>query len=413
MAHFGPLMDLAEVDLLSLAIKIRKDVLGTSTSQSTLISRVPGSYNINHIIKLDNFKLVIRVPASGRGANVGGNAASAMEMQVATLRFLEKKTTIPAPRVYNFDTASDNEIRAPYICMSYLEGECLEEAWFDDTREIPLEHRRLKTLDTLAQYMAQLAPFKFDKMGSLVESKSGVFSIGPCFEVKTINDDTDVKVTSIGPYDTWSEYVREKMEPTSEMDQTWAKGEEKVFKAMLSSLPCTDSSTDFVLVKPDPQARNVLVDNEGNVTGLLDWDYTITVPACFGFGTYPTFISPDWNPSSYFWPKMNPDGHEENDPDELDAYREYYNEALGKVLQKDDWKWTEKSHMREAVFLAVLDGKARLDICKKFVSEALELEDAGDELFFIGENHYSEEQWEELEFGLQQLILWADLESGI
>jgi hypothetical protein len=52
---FGPLLDIPESSLVTLATKIRADILNTTTSSSgRLLRRIAGSYNLVHIIQLDN-----------------------------------------------------------------------------------------------------------------------------------------------------------------------------------------------------------------------------------------------------------------------------------------------------------------------------------------------------------------------
>lgn len=201
LSHFGPLLFISVENLLKLATRIRKDALGTETRQSRFIRQYNGEYNINHIIQLDNLKLVIRVPASGWGAGRTLDAVNSLKSQVATLRFLEKKAGVPAPRAYHFHVSAVNEIGAPYVCTSYIEGESLGGAWFDDSRDMPLEERRLRTLSCLAGIMARLAPFMFDKIGSLVEDEDEEFSVGSSYP---INRDIHhrVHVTPSGPYST-------------------------------------------------------------------------------------------------------------------------------------------------------------------------------------------------------------------
>lgn len=52
--------------ILLLASKIQKEALNTQTSRSSLVARVSGSYNITHVIHLDNLRLVIRVRSQQR-----------------------------------------------------------------------------------------------------------------------------------------------------------------------------------------------------------------------------------------------------------------------------------------------------------------------------------------------------------
>ncbi|KAF1943563.1 hypothetical protein EJ02DRAFT_464907 [Clathrospora elynae] len=52
----------------------------------------------------------------------------------------------------------------------------------------------------------------------------------------------------------------------------------------------------FVLRHDEFEFQNVLVDNDGNVTGIIDWDGYINVPRCIGYTSLSTFLRRDWLP---------------------------------------------------------------------------------------------------------------------
>jgi hypothetical protein len=50
----------------------------------------------------------------------------------------------------------------------------------------------------------------------------------------------------------------------------------------------------FVLRHPDLDLQNILTDEEGNITGIIDWEGCMTVPRCVGYASYPEFLRRDW-----------------------------------------------------------------------------------------------------------------------
>lgn len=105
----------------------------------------------------------------------------------------------------------------------------------------------------------------------------------------------------------------------------------------------------------------------------------------------------------YGWPKM---AESEDSPETLGRYRAYYSTELGKALKwSGEWQFTEKSHMAEAIWIAVLHRNNRLEICRKFVQAA-----AGDDtesldaLYNFGAGSYGEENWNILKGNLKRLI---------
>ncbi|KAK5657544.1 hypothetical protein OQA88_3117 [Cercophora sp. LCS_1] len=134
-----------------------------------------------------------------------------MKSQVATLRLIASETTIPVPQIYDYATTKENEINAPYMCMSYIPGRTVgrtvAQTWYlnDPTILADLEHRQVRTLTTLAQYMAQLSQLRFPGIGSIYEDKDGKHRIGPCYDFQGDSPES-YRVVASGPYATVDEY---------------------------------------------------------------------------------------------------------------------------------------------------------------------------------------------------------------
>lgn len=431
---FGPLVSISIDSLICLATKIQNEALGTQSSSGSLVARVGGSYNIAHIIRLDNrprddLRLVIRVPASGWGTGLTGTAASAIRSQVTALRLIKRETTIPVPDIYAFDVTCDNEIGAPYICMSFMPGVQASKAWFEDIDPAKLENRRLRTLTSLAPALAQLSNFAFREIGSLQDAE-GELVLGPCYDWRE-NDDNTLSVVASGPYPTISAYLQENTQPTAGTG-VWTVAVDKIMDVVV---PCLLSIPNdaFVLSVPDFDSQNILVDDEGNVTGIIDWDHVQTMPRWVGYTRYPSWITRDWDPLMYGWPKMK---ESENSPEELERYRAHYDREMGAAMgYEGDWAYTRKSHVREAVWIAALNSMNRLEICRKMVEAVVETRqqkqgeegavmeeveggkgheeeygedgvegDALDILYDLGAGYLSEQKWRRLKQELVALV---------
>lgn len=128
----------------------------------------------------------------------------AIESRVTTLELIAKKTTgVPAPIVYRYDTTSDNEIGAPYICMSFTHGKRLSEMWYQQPIPADREELRLKSLARLARLMDQLAHLSFPKIGSLMKDDVGDVVVGPAFDYAS---GAPSRVIAKGPYDSLAEF---------------------------------------------------------------------------------------------------------------------------------------------------------------------------------------------------------------
>lgn len=73
----------------------------------------------------------------------------------------------------------------------------------------------------------------------------------------------------------------------SSSENVWDKAEAKVLEAVVDCLSSLDSPPGFVLCLPDFDSHNVLVDDQGAVTGLIDWDLAQTMPRVVGYARYP------------------------------------------------------------------------------------------------------------------------------
>jgi len=62
---FGSLLSIPKSSLVNLTMITKAEVLNTTSLSSRLVRRIGGLYNLVHIIQRDDFKLVIRIPATG------------------------------------------------------------------------------------------------------------------------------------------------------------------------------------------------------------------------------------------------------------------------------------------------------------------------------------------------------------
>ncbi|KAG5664345.1 hypothetical protein KAF25_008079 [Fusarium avenaceum] len=350
---FGPLATIPEDHLIALAFRIGSQMLRVSIDNAKLVKRVSGSYNIVHIIELETLKLVIRVPATGWGAGVTKTAADALASQVAVMRLVRQKTKAHVPEIYDWDPTINNEIGAPFICMAFLLGETASHVWFDQSNGTEArEELRLNILSSLSNIMAQFDSISFDKIGSITAVQDGSFSLGPIYHWP-VKDDGSIQVTADRTYFSTVEFLACNMRFKDAKDSVWSRAQNKILETLIQNSPDLNSYSRFVLCPPDFDSQNVLVDDKGNVTGIIDWDLC----------------------NALSW--------------------------------KGDWEFTENSHIAEAIWIAMLDSTNRMDICYKFVKVALGIENRNDAigvLYEIGENEYDQKSWEYLQEKLKVLV---------
>ncbi|KAB8074695.1 hypothetical protein BDV29DRAFT_201197 [Aspergillus leporis] len=163
-----------------------------------------------------------------------------MRSKVATLLFLDK-TNVPAPRIFDYNVNGGNPIGMAYILMEKLPGKSLR--W----SVVPPEQRK--------------KAFPFDQMGSL--NYPGTDQVGP--------------------------FARESL--TDYCDECYTKQEVDAFPIhhFLLDSPLEVLSyyyhddTQFYLRHADDKGDHLLVDDDYNITGIVDseWAYTDAKPAAF------------------------------------------------------------------------------------------------------------------------------------
>lgn len=351
-----------------------------------------GSFHIVFTIEFaDGLKWMLKISANGD--HFDSIAAAALESEAQTMRMLKKETSIPVPTVYAFDTSSNNALSAPFVLMEKLGGSPLTHQWFN--KEAPkacLEHFRIKTLQSLAGIMVQLNKFTASTSGSLVFDSDGnpvglgsakvmdgvaEFNKAKASSIRRKDDDKGGKNTSDGSRtrnersDAPSVSVRSQtgVETSNDEDITYERGPFSDPKAyFMSNLDRSDPAfradaydrgTDmclrlfvewafadghnhnrrFVLTHPDLDVQNVLVADDGTITGLIDWDGVAAVPREIGCTQYPLWLMRDWVPLRYNYDTDNGKafadaGYQESSPSELASYRAFYAQLMEVEIAK-------------------------------------------------------------------------------
>jgi aminoglycoside phosphotransferase (APT) family kinase protein len=228
-------------------------------------------------------------------------AAYLVVSEYATLKFLEK-TTVPAPRAFGYGTCSDGNdhgVGVSFLLVEELPGK----AWTgggtpadEKTRE-----QKAKIWSGLADILADLTRHPFPKAGSLCMEGSRV-QVGP------VASDRFVVLDPEGPfenaldyYTAWAEQYlaliadrqlytaypvdaylvyRFLKENAGQLVQDEGKAKGK-----------TTASGGFFLKHVDDHGGHLLLDDDDNITGIIDWQMARVVPRAEAFG--PSLISVD------------------------------------------------------------------------------------------------------------------------
>ncbi|KAH9208501.1 kinase-like domain-containing protein [Leptodontidium sp. 2 PMI_412] len=205
-----------------------------------------GSYNVCYFVEFeDGTQWVVRIPLEPSISNVWDKVQS----EVATIRYLQAKTTIPVPHIHAFGRGGtvdeENPTGLAYIIQSYIPGQSLDISAFLRTKNL---EQRNHFYDQLINFTsaADFACHQYD----LLDWKYRL----PAYNLSR-------KVAELEIF-----------------------GLEDL-KRRLSDYVNDDAS--FVLNHTDLRPSNIIVDEGLCIQGIIDWEWAGTVPRQF-------FLPPTW-----------------------------------------------------------------------------------------------------------------------
>lgn len=238
-----------------------------------------------------------------------------IQSEVATLKFLER-TGVPAPMVFDFALESyglENPVGVGYILMEKLPGKSLR--WSDDG--MTFEQRR-KIMSQLADILIELRKYPFDLLGSLDDPSSDDGHVG-AFARQSLTDFSQSRMKALGPFSTLKDYhtasitlilgliVRQEMYSQQSADAYLIHRflldiVPSVLPPSSSSSSLNDRSDDsrnhgsssnnskiskqfFYLKHADDKGDHILVDDDFNITGIIDWEWAHTAPPAHAFNS--------------------------------------------------------------------------------------------------------------------------------
>ncbi|KAJ5227976.1 hypothetical protein N7489_008684 [Penicillium chrysogenum] len=247
--------------------------------------------------------------------------------EAATLRYLRAYSDIPVPEVYDYCASSDNDIGIPFIFMSEASGRPLSKFWksagsLQPDLETPIKAKILSQLGGITWKLSQL---RFDKIGSLFEDES--FEIKECLsrghmlhgrysleiprgpftsEAKFYNslvsaflehaeilqlshhcfvapvpsrDDHQSSIQYESAVDLWNDFVAvgSKTDSSDNRLDYIIAGDALRDIVRNLELPTVNSET-FPLCHPDLSVNNIYVDDDYNITCVIDWAFALSIP---------------------------------------------------------------------------------------------------------------------------------------
>ena len=237
----------------------------------------------------DGTEWVIRFPLKTRIAVALMNRKILSE--VATIKWLKTNTSIPCPTIHAFDAEGNVDWNATgrhCLIMDRVKGRSLRNLEWRDM----LSAQRNKVLQQIAGVMVELGSHHFDGIGSLVEHPDGSIAAGSLLEI-TINQYC-IKtghwksfIDRATPYPTVMEYFFDLCNKRLLYETMQVKDERIsyeftnlwILRSLLPSLVLPEfNNGPFILQNGFLRREIVFFDEEYNLTGIINWEFSQTIP---------------------------------------------------------------------------------------------------------------------------------------
>ncbi|KAI1181315.1 hypothetical protein F4777DRAFT_585215 [Nemania sp. FL0916] len=215
--------------------------------------------------------------------------------ECATLRWLEP-LDLPTPRLHGYGLRGDpdNHVGVAYMIIDRLPGRPFDSA----TAEL---EQKAKVLRQWARVLCVLGAHPFASVGSLKFGTNDTIEMGP------IASDRTGTLSCIGPFETAKEYYRSWVNSylgliaDRQLFSLYPNEAYLMFKFMQERIETGNwllkwdglNSGPFFLKHMDDKGDHILVDDDFNITGIIDWTFARTVPAYEAFG--PSLMSANSN----------------------------------------------------------------------------------------------------------------------
>ncbi|KAF2139913.1 uncharacterized protein K452DRAFT_231635 [Aplosporella prunicola CBS 121167] len=364
---WGSTRRISDDTLIRLTLRIINDGYRPGNVDCRVVKRTSGTFNKVHVVEFNSGKkYVIRVPRFGTKSSWKAEDAVALRSQALTMRFISQKTDLPIPQLIAYDTTHNNEIGHPYIIMTFLEGSRVCDVWDNEEFSPSLEMRRLKIIKSLAYTMTSLKNISFDLIGMLHfdSDENLVPRVGPRYEILQGSErscghgirkhESRMYEPLKSSHDLFREMLANWWESRYRGESSIRRQRDRIYYQLLSIMvDCVPSAVSkqsrspsswetFVLAPPDFNWQNILVNDKGKVTGILDWDTVSTVSRFQGWAATPQWLAWDWD-RNYNWV-----GDVGNSPLDFARYRQAYARFMKEALngwETVDGMFTAKSHL--------------------------------------------------------------------
>lgn len=271
-----------EPDLSAIETLARKHLSVDDDSRCTITFHAQGAFNKLYKVDADRGTWLMRIALP-----VDPHYKTASE--AATINFVREHTNIPVPHIIAFDASNENILGFEWMLMEFMPGLPLRRQW----RKISLD-TKCALIRQLAHHQAQLFEKQFDSIGNIYETGSpSTFDVGRIVAMSFFWGDRSEREALHGPFRNSYEWlstqltliidtnkrVLEESEDEDELEDAEASKTvgERVLAALPDVFPRDEQERSFIY-HDDLSTANILVDELGNLTAVVDWECVSALP---------------------------------------------------------------------------------------------------------------------------------------
>ncbi|KAF7904227.1 hypothetical protein EAF00_001561 [Botryotinia globosa] len=230
--------------------------------------------------------------------------------EVATINFIRQTTDIPVPQILAFGDTNENELAFEWILMAMLPGGNLRTKW----RKLSQDSKQ-NLVKQIVRYQAQLFRHKFSTIGNIFATPESQLVKGSLSSnillVSAKGTSQDLQQISLTPrqivsmFFFWGDHItqdvprgpftnskdwlcarltlaitdQERILKTTDDEDEIEDAQnakilaERLLKLLPSVFPTTNSIPEqSVPFHDDLTSRNILIDDDGTITGIVDWE---------------------------------------------------------------------------------------------------------------------------------------------
>ncbi|TPX26103.1 hypothetical protein DIZ76_011562 [Coccidioides immitis] len=291
-------------------------------------SQAPFNGSLNWAVSVffvDGVEWLLRSPLNENGAILCPQTNSMLlESEAVTIKYIRAHSSIPVPEIFAYSCSKENEIGIPYILMSKAPGYPLRLHWTHMSPE-----GKAKILRQLGSITWQLCQLKFDQIGSLFEGAHDPV-IKTCLTRGLLVHERHTLDLPRGPFASATDFYKalisafqehasilplsprcffaplplpEEYEDNSQFQRSRDRWHD--FVALGSKIDGSENRADYTIVgdllaemrlkwvkdtyfeedscryslhHPDISVNNIFIDEEYNITCLIDWAFCSSLP---------------------------------------------------------------------------------------------------------------------------------------